>query len=142
MATEKFSRGWGYKRWGAPPEGYVAGLGRGAVGFVTRADIGGPTQPREDAENINDTNFDEWGGFSGSIFQGKEGDNEDREAEQMFNTVEGYMEGRQNKKRADKLKEKQHMFEKEKINYKAYFSEDKKQLKDVSRVEWESIPES
>ena len=27
--------------WGPPPEGYIAGLGRGATGFVTRADIGG-----------------------------------------------------------------------------------------------------
>jgi hypothetical protein len=26
--------------WGPPPEGYVAGLGRGASGFVTRADYG------------------------------------------------------------------------------------------------------
>lgn len=25
---------------GAPPEGYIAGLGRGAVGFITRGDIG------------------------------------------------------------------------------------------------------
>ena len=26
--------------WGPPPEGYVAGLGRGATGFITRGDIG------------------------------------------------------------------------------------------------------
>jgi hypothetical protein len=25
---------------GAPPPGYVPGLGRGAVGFITRSDIG------------------------------------------------------------------------------------------------------
>ena len=25
---------------GPPPPGYIAGLGRGAVGFITRADIG------------------------------------------------------------------------------------------------------
>lgn len=25
---------------GPPPEGYIAGLGRGATGFITRADIG------------------------------------------------------------------------------------------------------
>ena len=25
---------------GKPPEGYIAGLGRGAVGFITRGDIG------------------------------------------------------------------------------------------------------
>ena len=26
--------------WGPPPENYIAGLGRGASGFVTRADFG------------------------------------------------------------------------------------------------------
>ena len=26
--------------WGPPPEGYIAGLGRGATGFITRGDIG------------------------------------------------------------------------------------------------------
>jgi pre-mRNA-processing factor 6 len=26
--------------WGPPPSGYIAGLGRGATGFVTRGDIG------------------------------------------------------------------------------------------------------
>ena len=30
----------GERRWGKPPPGYVPGLGRGAVGFVTRLDIG------------------------------------------------------------------------------------------------------
>jgi hypothetical protein len=30
--------------WGPPPEGYIAGLGRGASGFVTRADYG-PARP-------------------------------------------------------------------------------------------------
>jgi hypothetical protein len=25
---------------GQPPEGYIAGLGRGAVGFITRGDMG------------------------------------------------------------------------------------------------------
>ena len=31
---------YGERRWGKPPPGYVPGLGRGAVGFVTRLDIG------------------------------------------------------------------------------------------------------
>ena len=25
---------------GPPPQGYIAGLGRGAVGFITRGDVG------------------------------------------------------------------------------------------------------
>jgi hypothetical protein len=30
----------GESRWGKPPPGYIPGLGRGAVGFQTRSDIG------------------------------------------------------------------------------------------------------
>lgn len=36
--TEKFV----FKKpnFGPPPKGYIAGLGRGAVGFITRSDLG------------------------------------------------------------------------------------------------------
>ena len=31
---------YGERRWGKSPSGYVPGLGRGALGFITRLDIG------------------------------------------------------------------------------------------------------
>lgn len=31
---------YGEARWGKPPQGYIPGLGRGAVGFCTRFDVG------------------------------------------------------------------------------------------------------
>jgi pre-mRNA-processing factor 6 len=36
------TEGWAPKKpnFGPPPPGYVAGLGRGATGFITRSDIG------------------------------------------------------------------------------------------------------
>lgn len=60
---DKYGRGWGYKRWGAPPEGYVPGLGRGAVGFVTRSDVG-PLKigQNEDPPAPNDAKYDKWSG--------------------------------------------------------------------------------
>ena len=33
-------KSYGEMRWGKPPPGYVPGLGRGAVGFCTRLDVG------------------------------------------------------------------------------------------------------
>ena len=36
---------------GPPPAGYVPGLGRGAIGFVTRSDIGPSKIP--EVKNIN-----------------------------------------------------------------------------------------
>lgn len=54
---------------GPPPKGYVAGLGRGATGFITRSDLGParipenaqPIKPSEvDDEAYTDTKYDEW----------------------------------------------------------------------------------
>lgn len=54
---------------GPPPPGYVAGLGRGATGFVTRGDLGPAArqagtqniQTREvDDTNYNESKFDNW----------------------------------------------------------------------------------
>ena len=69
------------------PLGYVAGVGRGATGFTTRSDIGPareasdvsddrhapPTKkPRkkddDDDENLNESNYDEFNGYGGSLF--------------------------------------------------------------------------
>lgn len=61
----------------AAPAGYIPGLGRGATGFTTRSDIGPakdageslvgaeaaegpePKKQREEAEDLNDANYDE-----------------------------------------------------------------------------------
>ncbi len=38
---------------GSPPPGYIAGLGRGATGFITRSDVGTARAP--DQKNIQAT---------------------------------------------------------------------------------------
>ncbi|CAM6002281.1 unnamed protein product [Sphagnum balticum] len=59
---------------GPPPPGYVAGLGRGATGFITRSDLGpagvsGVAKVPEvkniqasevDDANYNDNKYDDW----------------------------------------------------------------------------------
>lgn len=42
---------------GPPPKGYIAGLGRGATGFITRSDLG-PAQIPNNA-NVLDNNANE-----------------------------------------------------------------------------------
>ena len=122
--AERYSRGWGYRKWGPPPEGYIAGLGRGAVGFITRSDIGpgqvGVQAPARE-ENLNDANYDEWSGHQGNLFAGLKEDNEDKEADKALSKVDDFMTGRRSKKQLEKLKERQQAFEDEKVNYKAYF---------------------
>ncbi len=114
---------------GQPPEGYIAGLGRGAVGFITRGDVGtarvgeqtfsghqvsaplggtgkrAPGQPSEQISQMNDANYDEWSGYGGSLFAGLKEDNEDKEADAAYAEVDRYLEGRRQKKREEKIKE-------------------------------------
>ncbi len=53
------SERWAPKKpnFGPPPPGYVPGLGRGAVGFITRSDLGPSRIP--EVKNINPSEVDE-----------------------------------------------------------------------------------
>lgn len=42
---------------GSPPPGYIAGLGRGATGFITRSDVGTARAP--DQKNIQTAQTEE-----------------------------------------------------------------------------------
>lgn len=62
---------------GPPPAGYVAGLGRGATGFVTRSDLGPAAktgnvvqvkQTQADEAAYADARYDSWSGFKGALF--------------------------------------------------------------------------
>ena len=83
---------------GPPPVGYIAGLGRGASGFITRGDIGpakmdqvppglgappglDATRQTPQNEDYSDANYDEWNGYRGSLFAGLKEDAEDRDAD-------------------------------------------------------------
>ena len=67
------------------PLGYVAGVGRGATGFTTRSDIGPareasdvsderhpqPVKKKKDDDeevDLNESNYDEFAGYGGSLF--------------------------------------------------------------------------
>lgn len=100
------------------PSGYVAGVGRGATGFTTRSDIGPARdstdvlfmekdmppvtkKPRDDEddepEDLNDANYDEEFGYSGSLFAKDPYDKDDEEADAIYHAVDM----RQDEKRKD-----------------------------------------
>lgn len=73
---------------GPPPAGYIAGLGRGATGFITRSDLGTARVPETkniqaaetEEANYSEVKFDEWSGYSGALFAKGNLDEEDRQA--------------------------------------------------------------
>ena len=94
---------------GAPPQGYVPGLGRGATGFITRSDIGpakieAAAKPEVDDADYVESKYDAWSGYSAPLFSKKHMDDEDREAEELYNLIEERMDGRRREQREQRVK--------------------------------------
>ena len=142
---------------GQPPPGYIPGLGRAAIGFVTRSDLGpmhlgneeemGPSsnpntkQEETDRGDYSDTHFDKWSGFQGSLFSGGEFDDEDREADKAYDRVDEYMDGRRNVRREKRIQMEIAKIRTTRPTIRQQFSDLKRDLATVSLDEWEGIPD-
>nr|XP_028684393.1 pre-mRNA-processing factor 6-like [Macaca mulatta] len=113
------------------PLGYVPGLGRGATGFTTRSDIGpardanDPVDDRhappgkrtvgdqmkknqaadDDDEDLNDTNYDEFNGYAGSLFSSGPYEKDDEEADAIYAALDKRMDERRKERREQREKE-------------------------------------
>ncbi|EGT49152.1 hypothetical protein CAEBREN_01897 [Caenorhabditis brenneri] len=150
MASKKYFMGM------PAPTGYIAGVGRGATGFTTRSDIGPaahePTEgsssppvkrPRdsEDDEALNDSNYDEFSGYSGSLFDKDPYDEDDEDADRIYNEVDNRLNERHKDRREKKFKEIVEKIHKERPKIQHGFSDLKRQLTQVTDDEWQTIPE-
>jgi pre-mRNA-processing factor 6 len=146
----------------APP-GYVPGLGRGATGFTTRSDIGPAREASDvpderharlqkkarpddedepdDAEDLNDANYDEFSGYGGSLFSSGPYDADDREADNIYESIDDRMDDRRRERRDKKFKEQIEKYRQERPKIQQQFSDLKRQLSQVSDDEWLSIPD-
>lgn len=83
-----------------PPPGYIAGLGRGATGFVTQADLGSTAHVAvaEQGQSNNDGRFDD--ADEESIKYKKKEEEDDEEADEFFEQIESKL----HKKRTSRKK--------------------------------------
>ncbi|PIC30868.1 hypothetical protein B9Z55_021964 [Caenorhabditis nigoni] len=150
------------------PTGYVPGVGRGATGFTTRSDIGPARDPTElpeagpvgpspqgaappptkrardddgDGEDLNEANYDEFSGYSGSLFSKDPYDQEDEDADRIYNEVDDRLDERHRDRRDKKYKEIVEKLHKERPKIQQGFSDLKRQLAEVTEDEWQAIPE-
>ncbi|GIY90401.1 pre-mRNA-processing factor 6 [Caerostris extrusa] len=146
------------------PLGYVAGVGRGATGFTTRSDIGpardasdvpddrhAPPNKRkkmqqkdeeeEDDEDLNDSNYDEFAGYGGSLFSKDPYDKDDEEADAIYEAIDKRMDEKRKEYREMKLKVELERYRQERPKIQMQFSDLKADLADVSEDEWKNIPE-
>jgi len=169
----------------APPTNYVAGLGRGAVGFTTRSDIGparsAPATPGaigvpgappipvadfgqapagyvagagrgaggllgkkpEDAErsDLSETNYDQFSGYSQSLFNDTPYDRDDEEADRIYEAIDTRMDSRRKKRRESKMLEAIKKFRQEKPKISDQFVDLKKDIAELTAADWEGIPD-
>ncbi|KAF0992802.1 hypothetical protein HZS_4182, partial [Henneguya salminicola] len=149
------------------PSGYVPGVGRGATGFITRSDIGTareageiflernyfsqkrkhgdsnqPGAPDEDDhEDLNDANYDEFAGYSGSLFATGPYEKDDEEADQIYASIDKRMDERRKDHREKKLQIQMVSFRKQRPKIQQQFSDLKRKLASVTEEEWDAIPE-
>eukprot|EP00899_Mesostigma_viride_P008244 jgi/Mesvir1/17420/Mv08704-RA.1 len=151
-----------------PPANYVAGLGRGATGFTTRSDIGparaAPDLPdksviyargrgRGDAKdagkavgNSEDVppereEFDAFEGNDKGLFATGEYDEEDREADEIWEKIDARMDSRRRDHREARLKEEIEKYRANNPKITEQFADLKRKLGTLSQAEWEAIPD-
>ncbi|KAJ1029241.1 hypothetical protein NDA18_002566 [Ustilago nuda] len=137
----------------APP-GYVAGLGRGASGFTTRADIGPArlpastsSKPSDDAGSDEGNGEEESGRFDDpenetNLFAGTIYEKDDEEADRIWQSVDERMSQRRRKFREARQREEREKARSEKPKIGAQFADLKRGLSAVTQDEWARLTES
>lgn len=149
----------------APP-GYVAGIGRGATGFTTRSDIGpareaassaaGPStgHPKsshavkrrgddddDEEEDLNESNYDEFAGYGGSLFNKDPYEEDDEEADKIYAEIDKHLDERGKALREAKTRRELEEYRQKRPKIQQQFSDLKSSLQVVSEEEWMSIPD-
>ncbi|KAF6200949.1 hypothetical protein GE061_005396 [Apolygus lucorum] len=136
-------------------------VGRGATGFTTRSDIGPardandvsddrhapPTKRKkkeeeeEEDEDLNDSNYDEFSGYGGSLFSKDPYDKDDEEADMIYEEIDKRMDEKRKEYREKRLREELEKYRQERPKIQQQFSDLKRGLVAVSEDEWRSVPE-
>ncbi|KAH7528301.1 hypothetical protein FEM48_Zijuj05G0058200 [Ziziphus jujuba var. spinosa] len=154
-----------------PPPNYVAGLGRGATGFTTRSDIGparaaapdlpdrssattigrGRGKPGEEEEEEDEggndkrydgnQKFDEFEGNDVGLFASAEYDEEDKEADAVWDGIDKRMDSRRKDRREARLKQEIEKYRESNPKITEQFADLKRKLCTLSAQEWDNIPE-
>ncbi|KAI4456602.1 pre-mrna splicing factor [Holotrichia oblita] len=147
------------------PLGYVAGVGRGATGFTTRSDIGPARdandvsddrhappaakrpkkkeeeEEQQDEEDLNDSNYDEFSGYGGSLFSKDPYDKDDAEADAIYEAIDKRMDEKRKEYREKRLREELEKYRQERPKIQQQFSDLKRELSQVTEDEWKNVPE-
>uniref|UniRef100_A0A2K6FA04 Pre-mRNA-processing factor 6 n=1 Tax=Propithecus coquereli TaxID=379532 RepID=A0A2K6FA04_PROCO len=95
----------------------------------------------DDDEDLNDTNYDEFNGYAGSLFSSGPYEKDDEEADAIYGALDKRMDERRKDRREQKEKEEIEKYRMERPKIQQQFSDLKRKLAEVTEEEWLSIPE-
>ncbi|KAH7649739.1 Pre-mRNA splicing factor Pro1 HAT repeat [Cryptosporidium bovis] len=127
---------------GEPPPDYVPGKGRGAVGFasgVSRDDSAIVIEA--DFGDYSDTKFDKFSGFNEGLFKNIKYDDEDRQADSIYDMIDEKLSSRRKIQREKRLREEITKTREHRPTLQQQFLDLKQSLSDVKLEEWDGIPE-
>lgn len=90
---------------------------------------------------MNDSNYDEFSGYSGSLFSKDPYDKDDAEADAIYESIDKRMDEKRKEYREKRLKEDLERYRQERPKIQQQFSDLKRNLGAVTDEEWATIPE-
>lgn len=130
-------------QFGAAPAGYVAGRGRG-MGELAK-DQGEITvkhaQEEADRGDYSESNYDEFSGYGERLFKGLPYEDDDLEADRIYDGVDELMDGRRKRAREQALLDQKKRGEGATTTIADQFADLKRDLASVTAEQWEGIPD-
>ncbi|KAI5970867.1 prp1 [Candida margitis] len=119
-----------------PPPGYVAGVGRGAVGFSTVKTNQNKSSQTDDVDDDAESNNNQELNEGGLLLSQWKRDEEDEEADLIFEEIENRLKSRRKHTTMVKVPTD------EEVSQKSQFSDLKRDLTSLTEDEWLSLPEA
>lgn len=95
----------------------------------------------EEEEYLNETNYDEFAGYGGSLFNKDPYDEDDKEADRIYEEIDKHLDERGKALREAKTRQELELYRQERPKIQQQFSDIKANLKQLTEREWMNIPE-
>lgn len=124
---------------GEAPAGYVAGRGRGMGDLAREQGEMGKKYVEQDRGDYSESNYDEFSGYSERLFSSAMYDEDDAEADRIYDSIDEQLDNRRKRRREQQMLQEMKSNARPKIADQ--FADLKRDLAKVSQSEWESIPD-
>lgn len=95
----------------------------------------------EEDEYLNESNYDDFAGYGGSLVNKDPYEEDDEEADKIYEAIDKHLDERGKALREAKIRQEREKYRQERPKIQQQFSDLKQSLREVSEQEWYNIPE-